>query len=213
MSKQRRLTFPKGITKVEKPFDLIHTDLWGPYKVKSYSGAHYFLTIVDDFTRCKWTYLLHDKTQVYKTLKKFFALINTQFNRKVKVLRSDNGTEFMNHKMDSFLRNNGIIHQRSNPHTPQQNGIAEIKHRHVLDLALRTHTSLPIHCWGECILTATYLINLIPSRVLNWEVPYTKLFNKRPPYSFLKVFGCLSYAPTYNWIRQNLTLRHIGVFF
>lgn len=75
-------------------FDLIRCDLWGPYRTTSSCGAHYFLTIVDDFTHAVWIYLLVDKKDVMRTLFQFFAYVERQFGKKVKTFRSDNGTEF-----------------------------------------------------------------------------------------------------------------------
>ena len=81
---------------------MIHCDLWGPYKTKKNSGAHYFLTVADDYCKDVWVYLLQDKSQVEKTILDFFALVQRQFNKRVKIVRSDNGTEFM--RMKEYFR-------------------------------------------------------------------------------------------------------------
>ena len=65
----------------------------------------------------------------------FVHLISTQFDVKIKMVRSDNGTEFVNKKMNNMFSELGIVHQTSFAHTPQQNGIAERKHRHLLNVA------------------------------------------------------------------------------
>jgi len=70
-------------------------DLWGPYRVASVTGTKYFLSIMDDFTRTTWTQLLQAKTQVAFTVKSFYSMIENQFNAKILMIRSNNGTEFI----------------------------------------------------------------------------------------------------------------------
>ncbi|KAD7479992.1 hypothetical protein E3N88_03128 [Mikania micrantha] len=97
--------------------------------------------------------------------------------------------------MLEFYANQGIVLETTCPHTPQQNGVVERKHRHLLETAraLRFEANLPIKFWGECILTATYLINRLPSEVIGNKTPFEILYNQKPNYDFLKVFGCLVY--------------------
>ncbi|XP_059294465.1 uncharacterized protein LOC132047432 [Lycium ferocissimum] len=77
----------------------------------------------------------------------------TQFEVKVKVLRSDNGTKFFNSKYGELFSTLIIVHQSSCAYTPQRNGIMERKHRHILDTAraLRTQANIPIKFWGHCL--------------------------------------------------------------
>ena len=67
-------------------------DVWGPYRVANICGAHFFLTIVDDFTRTTWTQLLQNKTQVGPAIMQFFNMVKTQFNTNIAIIRSDHGT-------------------------------------------------------------------------------------------------------------------------
>ncbi|GKA30496.1 retrovirus-related pol polyprotein from transposon TNT 1-94 [Tanacetum coccineum] len=115
---------------------------------------------------------------------------------KPKVVRSDNGTEVVNKTCASFFQAHGVLHQRSIAHNPQQNGRVERKHRHLLDTAraLRLHGNLPLKFWGECILTATYRINKMPVKVLDWQSLFEKLYGKPPTYDHLRVIGCLCYV-------------------
>ena len=77
-------------------FDVVHMDLWGPYKTPTLDRKHYFLTIVDDYSRFVWVHLLQLKSETIVAIKNFLSMIKTQFNSHVKVVRSDNGTEFLN---------------------------------------------------------------------------------------------------------------------
>ncbi|CAH9121069.1 unnamed protein product [Cuscuta epithymum] len=192
--KQTRDVFAINTARAIEPFELIHCDIWGPYRTPATSGARYFLTIVDDFSRAVWIHLLCEKGEVFNVLKHFIAMTTRQFNKQVKVVRADNGLEFQ--KLRGYFLNDGIIFQTSCVYTPQQNGRVERKHRHILDMArtLRFHAHLPIQFWGECVLTAGYLINRLPSPLLDNKSPYELLFNKLPSYNQLRVFGCLCYA-------------------
>ncbi|CAH9112797.1 unnamed protein product [Cuscuta epithymum] len=175
-------------------FDLIHCDVWGPYRSPASCGARYFLTIVDDYSRAVWVFLMKEKSEVSRILKQFIMLVDRQFNKRVKIVRSDNGTEFQ--CLKNYFLDHGIIFQTTCVYTPQQNGRVERKHRHILNIArtLRFHAHLPIDFWGECVLTACYLINRLPSPILEYKSPYELLYNKRPNYDHLRVFGCLCYA-------------------
>jgi len=151
---------------------------------------------VDDFSRYTWLCLIRSKNEVIVVLRDFIALIKNQFALSVKILRSDNGTEFFNSSVIDLLASNGIIHHSSCVYTPQQNGTVERKHRHILEVAraLRFQSFLPIQFWGECVRTAVYLINKLPTDVLKGRSPYEVLHQKIPKLSHLRVFGCLCYA-------------------
>jgi IS30 family transposase len=115
-AKQTREKFPLNNHKASNTFDLIHCDLWGAYRTPSSCGASYFLTIVDDCSRAVWIFLLVDKKQVSKTLTNFFAMVERQYNKRVKMVRSDNGTEFI--CMKNYFLEHGIIFQPSCTGTP-----------------------------------------------------------------------------------------------
>ncbi|KAJ0024377.1 hypothetical protein Pint_07411 [Pistacia integerrima] len=165
LAKLHRLPFPHSQHKTSKPFEIIHCDLWGPCSTIAYDGSKFFLTIIDDFTRTTWLYLLQTKSETRNCLISFSNMIENQFDLKIKILRSDNGSEF---QMTDFFNNKGIIHQRSCVATPQQNGIMEQKHQHLLNVAraLKIQAGIPLEYWSDCVLTTTYLINRTPSPLL-----------------------------------------------
>lgn len=115
----------------------------------------------------------------------FLKFVQNQFNKTVKTCRADNGTEFVNEKYSTVFKTLGI-HQRSCAYSPQQNGVVERKHSHILEIvrALKIHAGIPIRFWGQCIQTALYLINRLPSSMIDMS-PYEKLHNMK---LFLKSF-------------------------
>jgi len=123
---------------------LIHVDIWGPYSIPSIHGHKYFLTIVDDYSRYTLIFLLKQKSEVVKVLEHFVIFVQTQFETTIKIIRSDNGIEFV---MTNFFVSKVIIHQTSCVNTPQQNSIVERKHGHLLDVAraLMIQSHLPKH--------------------------------------------------------------------
>ena len=203
------MPFPLSENKATSCFDLLHCDIWGAYKVESLCGARYFLTIVDDASRGTWVYLMNDKGEASKLIMNFCVMVKTQFNMHVKVIRSDNGKEFTSTPMKKFYADNGIIHETSCVDTPQQNGRAERKHRHILIVAraLRFQANLPLEFWGKCVLAAAYLINRTPTPVLDGKTPYEVLFNAQPTYDHIKVFGCLCYAHKYQRQKDKFASR------
>ena len=115
LAKQHRLPFPISSHKSSSIFELVHCDIWGPCSTNAYDGSRYFLTLVDDLSRTTWVYLLQTKSETRKCIESFYHIVETQFNCKIKNIRSDNGAEF---KMSDFYSEKGIIHQRLCRDTP-----------------------------------------------------------------------------------------------
>ena len=108
------------------------------------------MTFIDDYTRMSWIYLLKKKAKVALVFKVFKNTIENQFQQKIKVLRSDNGTEYYNEVLGSLFKKQGTLHQSSCAGTPQQNRIAERKNRHLLEVAraLLFQMRVPKFFWG-----------------------------------------------------------------
>ncbi|KAL6335909.1 hypothetical protein AAG906_003534 [Vitis piasezkii] len=124
----------------------------------------------------------------------FIAMVDRQFSQTVKVVQSDNGTEFK--CLLDYFSATGILFQTSCVGTPQQNGRVERKHKHILNVgrALRFQANLPIYFWGESVLAAAHLINRTPSPLLHNKTPFEILFGTPPSYAAIHTFGCLSFA-------------------
>lgn len=93
-AKHTRLSFPNSYIKTIACFELIHCDIWGSYRTPSLTGAHYFLTVVDDYSRAVWVFFLKNKHEASQQLINLCNMIKTQFGKDVKKIRSDNGGEF-----------------------------------------------------------------------------------------------------------------------
>ena len=146
-AKQQRLPFHLSVISTHAPFELIHVDTWGPYHTKTYSGHRFFLTIVDDYTRTTWTHLMVTKDEAVGLLKAFVTMVQTQFSLPVKAIRSDNALEFTkSNEVLELFASKGILHQTSCVQTPQQNGVVERKHKHLLEVsrALLFKSKLPL---------------------------------------------------------------------
>ncbi|OMO89784.1 Integrase, catalytic core [Corchorus capsularis] len=148
-----------------------------------------------DFSRFGWLYPLHCKSDALSCFSHFKRMVENALSARIKILQSDGGGEYTGKLFSILLDSNGITHQLSCPHTPQQNGVAERKHRHVVEkgLYLLSQSSLPSKFWVEAFQTSLYLINRLPTPVLGGKRPYVVLFGKPPVYDHLRTFGCACY--------------------
>ena len=197
-SKQHKLPFSPSPSRATACFDLVHLDLWGPYKVMALNDASYFLTILDDHSRVLWTFLLQNKLQVAKTITDFLALIETWFDRKVKSIRSDNGTEIVTEQYLNLFAEKGIFHQ--NMFLMFLNIMEELSEnisiywRCLELLGFMQNYLKKIYGKLDCLVAATHVINNLPTKILQRKSPYEVLFHKVPSYDNVRVFGCLYYA-------------------
>lgn len=113
-----RLSFPVCTSHALNAFELLHIVIWGPYKLSTRGKFRFFLTLVDDFSRVTWVYLLVRKSDYLTTMIKFANYVENQFKGKVQVIRSDNALEFADEACNEYFSKKGIIHQTSCPHTP-----------------------------------------------------------------------------------------------
>ncbi|KAJ9566196.1 hypothetical protein OSB04_002162 [Centaurea solstitialis] len=182
----------KEVNTISSPLQLLHMDLFGPTNVMSIGKKSYCLVIVDDYSRFTWVYFLRTKDETSGLIKPFVIRIENKTNLRVKVIRSDNGTEFKNGDLNSFCEKKGIERQYSAPRTPQQNGVAERRNRTLIEAArtMLADSKLPITFWAEAINTACYVQNRVLIVKSKGKTPY-ELFEKKKPYvGFLKPFGC-----------------------
>ncbi|GJY71514.1 putative ribonuclease H-like domain-containing protein [Tanacetum coccineum] len=159
----------KLVNSISKPLHMLHMDLFGPTNVKSLMKKSYCLVVTDDFSRFSWVFFLATKDETSGILKTFITEIENQLDYKVKVIRSDNGTEFKNSVMNQFCEMKGIKREFSVARTPQQNGVAERKNRTLIEAA------------------RTMVLVIKPHN----KTPYELIRGRTPLIDFMKPFGCL----------------------
>jgi transposase InsO family protein len=174
--KQTRLPFPSANHRSKKLLEVVHSDLCGPMETKSIGQAKYFLLFVDDASRMSFVYFLKEKNQALQRFKEFRGMVENQTESKIKTLRTDNGGEFCSQQMESYLKAAGITHQKTNPYTPEQNGLCERFNRTIVERAkcLLFEAELDKSFWAEAVNTAVYLKNRSPASGLGQMTPFER---------------------------------------
>jgi hypothetical protein len=192
---------------------MVAVDLWGPAPINSDYGMNYYISFVDSFSRYTWILLLKSKSDTKDAVIHFIRQAENLTNQKLKTIQTDGGSEFKTLK--EFFSEKGINHRITCPHTSEQNGIVERKHRHIVDtgLTLLAHASMPLKFLPDAFTTAVFLINRMPTKVLGNKTPLELLYNTKPDYSFLKTFGCLCYPYTRPYNQHKLSFRSLPCTF
>ncbi|KAJ0589507.1 putative RNA-directed DNA polymerase [Helianthus annuus] len=190
--KQKKKSHPtKQVNSVSRPLERLHMDLFGPVNVKSITGDYYCLVVTDDYSRFSWVSFLKTKDETFDSLMALFKRIENLYQRRIKRIRSDNGTEFKNSKMEEFCDEKGILHEFSAPYTPQQNGVAERKNWTLIETArtMLADSKLPINFWAEAVSAACYTLNRVLT-VKKFNKTFFELINNRKPnLKYLEPFG------------------------
>ena len=141
---------------------------------------------------------MKEKYEVNTIFQSFHKLIQNMFQSSICILSTDNDREYFSHPLTQYLTTHGIFHQSTCSYTSQQNGVAERKKCHLLEVvrSLMLASSTPNRYWGEAVITASYLINRLPSNILNYQTPLHNLMSIFPHVGILntlspKVFGCV----------------------
>ncbi|CDF39894.1 unnamed protein product [Chondrus crispus] len=171
--KATRSVIPKqrSSSRAQNCLDLVHSDVCGPLEVQSIGGSRCFITFVDDHSN--W-------------------LAQTHTGRKVKVLRTDRGGEYLSTEFKSHLDLNGTQHQLTTAYIPEQNGVAERLNRTLIDLvhSMLSHKQVSKRFWAEALATSVYVRNRVTSRTLPVNTtPHHIWMNSTPNVGHLRVFG------------------------
>lgn len=182
-----------------QPLDRLSMDLIGPIQPETLGGQRYVLSVIDACTKACKVYLLPSKDAASGYAKEAVSWFEQQSGAKVKAIRTDNGSEFVEREFTAWLRERGIVHELSAPYEPQQNGMVERLNKTLMEgtRALLIGSELPNTLWGEAVRTVAFVRNLKPAKGINGKSPAELLTGKIFDLDFLRVWGCkaLVYIP------------------
>ncbi|GJX41404.1 putative ribonuclease H-like domain-containing protein [Tanacetum coccineum] len=181
----------KVLNPITKPLFMLHMDLFGPTFMSSLMHKKYCLVVTDDYIKFTWVFFLTTKDETSEILKSFIKEIENLVDKKVKIIRSDKGTEFKNKVMDDFCREKGIKREYSVAKTPRQNSVAERRNKTLIDVArtMFADSKLPTTFWAKVVSTACYVQNRVLVKPHN-KTLYELFRGFKPASSFMRPFGC-----------------------
>ena len=111
LGKHTRSTFlRRPESRAESIFSLVHSDIWGPSRISSILGFHYFVSFIDDYSRCTWIFLMKDHSELFSIFKNFCAEIKNQFGVSIRTFPGDNALEYLSSQFKHFMTSLGIVH-------------------------------------------------------------------------------------------------------
>jgi len=206
LGKQARHPFPAQTTHVSsKPLEMIHSDVWTT-KTESIGRCKYYVSFIDDHTRKVWVYFMKHKGEMFQHFLNFRAMVEKKKGVSIKCLRSDGGGEYFSNEFSEYLKEHGIQRKYSCSYSPQQNGVAERKNRHIVEIAcaMLNEKNLPNYFWAETVAIAMYIMNRTPIVAVHDMTPKEKFIGKKPDVSHLRVFGCIAYVHVLDEKRSKL---------
>ncbi|GJR66772.1 putative ribonuclease H-like domain-containing protein [Tanacetum coccineum] len=193
---------------ITQPLFMLHMDLFGPNFVSSLMNRKYCLVVTDDYSRFTWVFFLASKDETSGILKSFINEIENLVDKKVKIIRCHNRTEFKNRVMNEFCEQKGIKREYSIARTPQQNGVAKRRNRTLIEAArtMFANSKLPTTFWAEAVNTACCVQNRVIIVKPHNKTPYELFRGRTPALSFMRLFGfyvcilnTLDYLGKFDW--------------
>jgi transposase InsO family protein len=176
----------KNIITATRPLEMLHMDLFGPVAYIRIGGNKYGPVIIDDYSCFTWMFFFQDKSETQEVIKKFLKRAQNEFDAKVKKIRSDNGTEFMNTQVEDFLDEECIKHEFSAPYTPKQNVVVERKNRTLIEMArtMLDEYKTSDRFWAEPVNIVCHATNRLYLHKLLKKTSYELLTGNKPNVSY-----------------------------
>jgi GAG-pre-integrase domain/Integrase core domain len=193
--KMTKAHFTKKSERSKDLLGLVHSDVCGPMSISDRDGSRYFVTFIDDFSRYSYVYLMRNKFESFENFKKFKTEVENQLGKKIKVLRTDRGGEYLSSEFRGYLKANGIVSQLTPPRTPQWNGVSERRNKTLLDMvrSMMSKAELSRSFWRFTLKIAAFILNHVPSKFVE-KTPYELWFGRILNVSFIKIWGCEPYV-------------------
>lgn len=189
--KQSRKPFNADASRATNLLELIHSDVCGPTSVKSIGGGSYYVIFVDDFSRKVFAYVIKSKGEVFNKFVDFKNFVEKQTGKNIKALCRIFEFELRSISCCAWTRR-----EKSAPYTPQQNGLAERMNQTIVEKVrcLLFEAGLEKVFWGEAVLAAADIVNVLPNSANGNKIPNEVWYGKKPDLSMFKVFGCRAMA-------------------
>jgi hypothetical protein len=194
LGKTHQKSFPPNSDRATSVGELICSDLL-EMPILSYHHNKYVVVILDNYPSCVLVCFIKNKSEVTDIIKQYIKLTLTQFEVKVKRIRTDNGGEYMSTMLSDYFKDHGIKHELSAPHIHQQNRCVERINCTLQEKsqAMCLHTCLPDSYWEFSISAAVHAYNRTPMKHLNWKTPLGIFDKEKPEVTHMCVFGCGAY--------------------
>ncbi|GJR72891.1 putative ribonuclease H-like domain-containing protein [Tanacetum coccineum] len=177
---------------ITQPLFMLHMDLFRPTFVSSLMNKKYCLVVTNDYSSFTWIFFLATRDETSGILKSFITEIENLVDKKVKIIRCNNGTDFKNRVMSEFYEKEGIKKEFSVARTPQQNGVAKRRNRTLIEAArtMLADSKLPTTFWAEVVNIACYMKNKVLVVKPHNKTSYELFRSRTPALSFMRPFGC-----------------------
>lgn len=179
---------------------IMHVDTCGPFSAESLGGSKYYVAGVDEYSNYKLIRFVANKHEIADVVKQMISQLEAESKRTLKVLVTDNGSEFVNSNLSEFLKVRGIVHDRSTRYTPEQNGCVERANRTIID-GIRTLLSdarLPVSLWAEAAGTVVYTTNRLIGPRSSTKTRHELYWGHKPDIRNLRVFGQTAFVRVQN---------------
>lgn len=205
-------------SKARQAGNVLHLDTAGPSNVQSRSKSKYFVLCKDEASRYRQVAFVETKDQIKDKVKKFISKTMLETGNQVLKIVTDNGSEYVNRELDSYLQGRGIIHEVSVPYVPAQNGYIEREIRTIKEAAktMLNKSKLNENLWPEAISCAVYSLNRTINSTNNLRTPYEMWFKTKPSVKNMRIFGQLAIlrqpdrSKTTTWHQKGVKAAFLG---